>query len=75
MGLLDPPRRVGREAAPSLRVELLHRLHQTDVALLDQVHEGQAPVHVVLGDGDDEPQIRTDHVLPRLDVTSTKWRE
>jgi uncharacterized protein YPO0396 len=68
--LLDPPRRVRREAAAGLRVELLDRAHQADVALLDQVHELQPAVHVVLRDRHDEPEVGADHVLARREVAA-----
>src|SRR6516225_5197074 len=41
--LPDPPRGIGRE--------LVDRLHQADIAFLDQVEELQAAVGVFLGDG------------------------
>src|SRR5919106_771916 len=48
---------------------VIDRLHQADIALLDQVQELQAAVGIFLGDRDDEPQVRLDHLLlgdPRL---------
>src|SRR4029450_4495893 len=55
-GLADPPGGVGRELVAAAVLELVDGLHQTDVAFLDQVEELQAPVGVLLGDRDDEPQ-------------------
>ena len=46
IGLADPPRRVGRELVAAAVFELVHRLHQADVAFLDQVEELQAAVGV-----------------------------
>jgi len=43
--------------------ELVDRLHQADVAFLDQVEELQAAVGVLLRDGDDEAQVGFDHFL------------
>ena len=63
--LLDPPRRVGAELAALLRVEALHRLHQADVALGNQVEQRQAVVGVVMGDLHHQAQVRLDHVLTR----------
>jgi hypothetical protein len=40
-GLTDPPRRIGREFVAAAIFELVHRLHQADVALLNQVEELQ----------------------------------
>ena len=64
--LPDPPRRVGRELVAAAVLELVDRLHQADVAFLDQVEELQAAVGVFLGDGDDEAQVGLDHFLLRL---------
>src|SRR5918994_5204191 len=59
-GLPDPPRRVRRELEALGRVELLGRPDETQVALLDQVEERHPAVAVLLGDGDDEPQVGLD---------------
>ena len=61
--LTDPPRRVGRELVAAPVLELVHRLHQPDIALLDQVQELQAAVRVLLGDGDHEAKIGLHHLL------------
>ena len=68
--LADPPGRVGRELEALAVVELLRRAHQPERALLDQVEEGQALVAVVLGDRDDEPQVRLDHLLLGVEVAA-----
>src|SRR5258706_1352446 len=62
-GLADPPGGVGRELVAALVLELVHRLHEADVALLDQVQELQAAVRVLLGDGDDQAQVRLHQLL------------
>ena len=62
-GLADPPRGVGRELVAALVLELVHRLHQADVALLDQVQELQAAVRVLLGDRDHQAQVGLDQLL------------
>jgi hypothetical protein len=64
--LPDPPRRVGRELVAAAVLELVDRLHQADVAFLDEVEELQAAVGVFLGDRDHEAQVRLDHFLLRL---------
>ncbi len=64
--LTNPPRRIGREFIAAAVFELIDRLHQADVAFLDEVEELQAAVGVFLGDGDHEAQIRLDHLLLRL---------
>ena len=61
--LADPPGRVGRELEALAVVELLRRADEADGALLDQVEERQPLVAVVLGDRDDQPQVRLDHLL------------
>src|SRR6266542_4271469 len=61
--LADPPCRVGRELVPAAVLELLDRLHEADVPLLDQVQKLQSPVRVLLRDRDDEPQVRHDQLV------------
>src|SRR5512133_1812535 len=60
--LADPPRRVRRELVAALVLELVHRLHEADVALLDEVQELQAAVRVLLRDRDDEAQVGLDEL-------------
>ena len=62
-GLADPPGRVGRELVAAAPVELLDGANEAERALLDQVEERQALVAVVLGNRDDEAQVRLDHAL------------
>ncbi len=57
-GVADPPRRVRREAVAARVVEALDRLHQADVALLDQVDERQPAAVVAARDAHDEAQVR-----------------
>ena len=57
-GLADPPGGVGGELEALAPVELLDRVHQAEVALLDEVEERQARRLVLLGDRDDQPQVR-----------------
>src|SRR5215217_6259151 len=66
--LTDPPGRVSREAVTHLGVELLDGPDQAGVPLLDQILEGHAAAPVLLGDGDDQPQIRLDQLLTGLHV-------
>ena len=61
--LPDPPGRVGRELVAAAVFEFIDRLHQTDVAFLDQIEELQAAVGVFLGDGNDEAQVCLHHLL------------
>src|SRR5690242_9549370 len=68
--LADPPGRVGRELEPLAVVELLRGTDKAERALLDQVEEGQALVPVVLGDRDDQAEVRLDHLLLRVEVAA-----
>ena len=61
--LANPPDRVGRELEAAAMVELLDRADQAEVALLDEVREGQAEVPVVLGDGDHELEVVLDEAV------------
>ena len=40
--LTDPPRRIGTEFVPALVLEFVHRLHESDIAFLNQIQELQA---------------------------------
>jgi hypothetical protein len=61
--LPDPPGGVGRELVAAAVLELVDRLHQADIAFLDQVEELQAAVGVFLGDRDHQAQVGLDHFL------------
>ena len=60
--LADPPRGVGGELEALGVVELLHRPHEAEVALLDEVEEQHPPPDVALGDGHDEAQVGLDQL-------------
>src|SRR5262249_34975491 len=64
--LADPPGGVGGELVAAPVLELVDGLHQADVPFLDQVEELEAPVRVLLGDGDDESEVGLHHLLLRL---------
>src|SRR5947209_241187 len=68
--LADPPGRVRGELEALAVVELLRRAHEAERALLDEVQERQPLVAVVLGDGDDEPEVRLDHLLLGIEVAA-----
>ena len=81
----NPPRRVRREAVAARVIEALDRLHEADVALLDQVDQRQAAAVVAPRDRDDEAQVRLDEAVLRvvladvgrldlLDVTAVRRR-
>src|SRR5690606_23659981 len=63
--LANPPGGVGRELVAATVFELVHRLHQADVAFLDQVEELQAAVGILLGDGNNQAQVGLDHLFLR----------
>ena len=56
----------GRELVGALVLELVHRLHEADVVLLDEVQKLQAAVRVLLGDRDHEAEVGIDELLLRL---------
>ena len=64
-GLTDPPGSVSRELVATTVFKLVHRLHQTYVALLDQIQELQTAVGVLLGDRDNQTQVGLDHLFLR----------
>src|SRR5471030_2866542 len=71
-GLAYPPRRIGRKLVAATIFKLVHRLHQADVAFLDQIEELQAAVGVFFGDRDDQTQVSLGHFalgLARLHFT------
>ena len=55
---LDPVQRERHQPHAAARVEAAHRLHQADVAFLDQVRLRQAVAQVLPADGDDQAQVR-----------------
>ena len=64
--LPDPPGGVGGEFVAAAILEFVDRLHQPDIAFLNQIKELQPAVGVFLGDGNDEAQIGLNHLLLRL---------
>src|SRR5207245_2667657 len=68
--LADPPGRVRRELVAAAPVELLDRTVQPERPLLDQVEERHAEAAVALGDGDDEAEVRLDHLALRDQVAA-----
>ena len=58
--LADPPGGVGRELEALAPVELLHRVHQAQVALLDQVQQRQPGRLVLLGDRHHQAEVGLD---------------
>ena len=67
-GLANPPRGVRREAGAPVGAELPRGVEQPDIALLDQVEQGQAAPQVPPCDADDEPEVGLDQLALGLDV-------
>src|SRR5471030_301743 len=63
--LTDPPAGISRELVAATVFELVHSLHQADVAFLEQIEELQATVGVLLGDGDHQSHVRFNHLFLR----------
>ena len=60
-GLPDPPRGIGRELVTAAILELVDRLHQANVAFLNQIEKLKPPVGVLLGDRNHETQVSLYH--------------
>jgi len=61
--LANPPRGVGGKLVAAAVVELIHSLHQADVALLDQVEELKPAVGVLLGHRHHKAQVGFDELV------------
>ena len=61
--LPDPPCRVGAEFITSAIFKFINRLHQADIAFLNEVKKLQTAVGVFFGDGNNEAQIGFNHFL------------
>ena len=55
--LFDPPHGVGGKLVAAAVFEFVHRFHEPDVSLLDEVGEIHPAMGVHLGDGDHEAQV------------------
>ena len=65
---LDPVQRERNQPHSALRVEALHRLHQADVAFLDQVSVRQAVAEVVAGHGNHQAKVGHDQPAGGVEV-------
>src|SRR5215469_12728468 len=65
-GLANPPGRVRGKLVAAAPLELIHGLHQADVAFLNEVEELQSAVGIFLRDGNDQAQVRFDQFFLRL---------
>ncbi len=66
--LADPPCGIRGETEAALGIELLQCVDEPEIALLDQIGQRHAAVHVVLRDVHHEPQVVLDHGLPGVEV-------
>ena len=55
--LTNPPGGISAELEATGKVKALHSLHQADIALLNQIQEGQAPTHKALSNAGHKAQI------------------
>ena len=67
-GGADPPAGIGRKADIAARFEPVGRLHQPDIAFLDQVGEGQAVALVAGGQGNHETDMGFGQPVQRMVV-------
>ncbi len=61
--LPDPPRCIGGELVATAVFKLIHRLHQADIAFLNQIKELKAAVGVFFGNGNNQAQVGFNHFL------------
>src|SRR5690606_4640471 len=63
--LTDPPCRISGELVTAAIFELIHRLHQADIAFLNEIKKLQPAIGVFLRDGNNETKVRLHHFLLR----------
>ncbi|MNU71706.1 hypothetical protein D3C71_611410 [compost metagenome] len=61
--LPDPPCRIGRELVTAAIFEFVDRLHQADIAFLNEIEELKTTVSVFLRNRDHETQVGLNHLL------------
>ena len=67
--LAYPPGGVGGETEAALGIELVQRMHQSQIALLHQVKQRHVAVEVVFGDIHHQAQVALDHFLSRGEIS------
>ena len=65
---LDPPHGVSRQPEAFVRLEALHRLHQADIALGNDLGDRQAVAAIPHGDLGDEPQMAGHEPMRRFAI-------
>ncbi|MOA19781.1 hypothetical protein D3C78_1401860 [compost metagenome] len=75
-GLPNPPSGVGRKTETPLRVELLDRANQPQIALFNQVQQRKPAIDITPGDFHHQTQVTFDHALaPRRIATLRQPRK
>ncbi len=64
--LSNPPSRISGKFVSATVLKFLNRFHESHVALLNQIEEGEAAIGVFFSDRNDETQIGLDHLRFRL---------
>src|SRR5919197_4583168 len=65
--LPDPPRGIRRELEAATILKAVDRLHQADVAFLNQIEERQPSTQIALRDRDDQAEVGFDELALRVD--------
>ena len=66
---LDPVHGKRHQPHTTARIKALHRLHQADIAFLDQIGMRQAIAEIAPCDGNHQPQMRQHQLARRINVT------
>ncbi len=64
----DPVQGKRHQANAAFRIEAAHRLHQADIAFLDQIGLREPVAEVIAADGDDQPQVGQDERAGRFQI-------
>ena len=65
-GLTDPPRGIGGKFEAALRLKLFRRLHQTEIAFLNEIQKRQASPCIALCHRHHQPQVRFAELPPGI---------
>jgi hypothetical protein len=67
--LLNPPGCVGAELASFCGIKTFHSLHQADISFGNEVQQRKSQIRVIVGDLNNQSQIRLDHQSSRFSVS------
>src|SRR5690606_7962975 len=67
--LPNPPSSISGKLKASTPVILLHRFHQANVSLLNQIKQGQSTAYVFLSNRHHQPQVSINQFLSSLTIT------